>query len=74
MNQSGLKWLGLVLIFAGLILLPLTLFAFATLHPILSPHVYHIILAILLILSDGSLLAGVMIMILDSRYTRRRLY
>jgi hypothetical protein len=73
-NQSGLKWLGLVLIFAGLILLPLTLFAFATLHPILSVHTYHIILAILLVLSDGSLLAGVVIMIVESRFTRRRLY
>ncbi len=77
MNQSSyspLKWLGLVLIFGGIGVLPLTLFAFATLHPILSTHVYHVILAGVLVLGNGSLLAGVVIMMLESRSAQRRLY
>jgi hypothetical protein len=73
-SYSPLKWLGLVLIFGGIGVLPLTLFAFATLHPILSPHVYHVILAGVLVLGDGSLLAGVVIMMLESRSAQRRLY
>ena len=71
--QSPLKWFGLVLVFAGVSVIPLTLLALETLHVALNHSEFRITLAVLLALGDGLLIAGALIMMPSFSLTRRRL-
>lgn len=71
--QSPLKWFGLVLVFAGVSVIPLTLLALETLHVAFNHSDFRITLAVLLALGDGLLITGVLIMMPSLSLTRRRL-
>jgi hypothetical protein len=60
--QSPLKWFGLVLVVAGLSVIPLTLLALQTLQVAFNHQQFRVTLAVLLALGDGLLVAGVLIM------------
>jgi len=70
--QSPLKWFGLVLIFAGVSVIPLTLLALKTLEVAFNHSELRITLAVLLALGDGFLIAGVLIMMPRFSLLRRR--
>jgi hypothetical protein len=70
--QSPQKWFGLVLVLAGVSVIPLTLLALQTLQVALSHHDFRITLAVLLALGDGFLIAGVLIMMPRFSLFRRR--
>ena len=69
--QSPLKWFGLVLVLAGLSVIPLTLLALKTLQVAVDHQEFRITLAVLLALGDGFLIAGVLIMMRFSLIRRR---
>ena len=76
MNQSRrseLKWLGLILVFTGLGVIPLALLAFRILRLSLSEQDYHADLVMLLVLADGSLIAGVLLLVSQARSGKRHL-
>jgi hypothetical protein len=70
--QSPLKWFGLVLVFAGISVIPLTLLALKTLQVAVNHSELRITLAVLLALGDGFLIAGVLIMMPRFSLIRRR--
>ena len=70
--QSPLKWFGLVLVFAGVSVIPLTLLALKTLQVAVNHSELRITLAVLLALGDGFLIAGVLIMMPRFSLIRRR--
>ncbi len=71
--QSPLKWFGLVLVLAGLSVIPLTLLALKTLQVAFNHQEFRITLTVLLALGDGFLVAGVLIMMPRFSLLRRRL-
>ncbi len=76
MNQSRrseLKWLGFILVFTGLGVIPLALLAFRILRISLSEQDYHADLVMLLVLADGSLIAGVLLLVSQARSAKRHL-
>jgi hypothetical protein len=70
--QSPLKWFGLVLVFAGLSVIPLTLLALQTLQVAFNHQEFRLTLTVLLALGDGFLVAGVLIMMPRFSLIRRR--
>ncbi len=70
--QSPLKWFGLVLVLAGVSVIPLTLLALKTLQVAFDHQEFRITLAVLLALGDGFLIAGVLIMMPRFSLFRRR--
>ena len=70
---SELKWLGIILVLTGLGVIPLTLLAFRTLHISVSEQEFHLDLITLLVVANGSLIAGVLLLIFGGRSTQRRL-
>ena len=70
--QSPLKWFGLVLVLAGLSVIPVTLLALKTLQVAFDHQEFRITLAVLLALGDGFLIAGVLIMMPRFSLFRRR--
>ncbi len=70
--QSPLKWFGLVLVFAGVSVIPLSVLALVTLHVGFNHSEFRITLAVLLALGDGMLIAGALIMMPSFSLTRRR--
>jgi hypothetical protein len=70
--QSPLKWFGLILVFAGVSVIPLTLLALQTFQVALNHQEFRITLAVLLALGDGFLIAGVLIMMPRFSLFRRR--
>jgi hypothetical protein len=70
--QSPLKWFGLVLVLAGLSVIPLTLLALKTLQIAVDHEEFRITLAVLLAIGDGFLIAGVLIMMPRFSLFRRR--
>jgi hypothetical protein len=70
--QSTLKWFGLVLVLAGVSVIPLTLLALQTLQVALNHQEFRITLVVLLALGDGFLIAGVLIMMPRFSLFRRR--
>jgi hypothetical protein len=70
--QSPLKWFGLILVFAGVSVIPLTLLALQTFQVALNHQEFRISLAVLLALGDGFLIAGVLIMMPRFSLFRRR--
>jgi hypothetical protein len=71
-RYSRLKWLGIVLMFAafGIVLLPLI--AFAIFRPSLSDQDQQAAVAGLFALTGGSLAAGMMVLVFESRRNRRK--
>ncbi len=70
--QSPLKWFGLVLVLAGVSVIPLTLLALRTLQVAFNHQEFRITLTVLLALGDGFLVAGVLIMMPRFSLLRRR--
>ena len=70
-RYSKLKRFGLVLVFVAFGLIPLTLIAFVIFPPPLGKQDYDMAVAGLMVLSGGSLAAGVGILILESRLSRK---
>jgi hypothetical protein len=70
--QSPLKWFGLVLVLAGVSVIPLTLLALQTLQVAFNHQQFRIALTLLLALGDGLLVAGVLMMMPRFSLIRRR--
>jgi hypothetical protein len=70
--QTPLKWFGLILVLAGVSLIPLTLLVLETLQVAFNHHQFRITLTVLLALGDGFLIAGVLIMMPRFSLFRRR--
>jgi hypothetical protein len=70
--QSPLKWFGLVLVLAGVSVIPLTLLALQAFQVALNHQEFRITLAVLLALGDGLLVTGVLIMMPRFSLFRRR--
>ena len=70
--QSPLKWFGLVLVLAGVSVIPLSLLALKTLQVAFNHQQFRIALTLLLALGDGLLVAGVLMMMPRFSLIRRR--
>ena len=70
--QSPLKWFGLILVFAGVSVIPLTLLVLQILQVPFNHQEFRITLAVLLALGDGFLIAGVLILMPRFSLIRRR--
>jgi hypothetical protein len=70
---SELKWLGIILVFTGLGVIPIVLLVFQVLHISVSEREFHLDLITLLVVANGSLIAGALILIIGGRSTQRRL-
>ena len=70
--KSPLKWFGLILVFAGVSVIPLSLLLLQTLQVALNHQEFRITLAVLLALGDGFLIAGVLILMPRFSLIRRR--
>jgi hypothetical protein len=71
--QSKLKWFGLVLVLAGLGLIPIAMLTLENLRPSVNYPELRGALALLLALGDGFLIAGVLIMMPQVRIAGRSL-
>jgi hypothetical protein len=67
-----LKWLGLVLVFTGVGLVPVALLVFKSLQLFVNEQEFHMALVMLMVTADVALIAGVAILMPQRRSTRRR--
>lgn len=67
---SELKWLGIILVLTGLGVIPVGLLAFQILHVSFGEQEFHLDLITLLVVGDGSLIAGVLLLIFGGRSTQ----
>jgi nitrate reductase gamma subunit len=70
-THPELKSFGIALVFVGLSLIPGMLFAIKIFNLYVSQQDFHTVLIVLLVLADGALFAGVMILIPRRRSTER---
>jgi hypothetical protein len=67
-----LKWLGLILVFTGLGLIPIAVVAFERLQLFVGERDFHVVLILLMVMADIALIAGVLMMMPQRRSSQRR--
>lgn len=71
-THPRLKWLGLILVFTGLGLIPIAVVAFERLQLFVSERDFHVVLILLMVMADIALIAGVLMMMPQRRSSQRR--